>query len=128
MTHSAAVKPSALFRVVFPSLLVASLYVACGSESNSRSVAKTTEKPKATTQTATAIDGAAVFRLYCVTCHGADGKLGLNGAGDLTKSALTLEERVTQISKGKNMMTAFEEILSPEEIRAVAEFTLSLKK
>ena len=27
----------------------------------------------------------ALYRLHCATCHGADGKLGLNGAGDLTQ-------------------------------------------
>ncbi len=91
-------------------------------------MANTPEKQEATAQTAAPSDGAAVFRLYCVTCHGADGKLGLNGAGDLSKSALTLEERVAQISIGKNMMPAFEETLSPEEIQAAAQFTLSLKK
>lgn len=73
-------------------------------------------------------NGAAIYRQYCVACHGADGKLGLNGAGDLTMSKLTLEERIVQISKGKNMMAPFEEVLTPKEIKAVAEYTLRLKK
>lgn len=74
------------------------------------------------------LDGKAIFRKHCVTCHGADGMLGLNGAGDLTKSALTREARITQITNGKNLMTAFEGILSPEEIRAVAAYSETLKK
>lgn len=73
-------------------------------------------------------DGKQIFSRYCVVCHGADGKLGLNGAKDLTQSALNLEERITQIAKGKNLMTPFEELLSPAEIRAVAEYTLTLKR
>lgn len=73
-------------------------------------------------------DGSAVFRKYCVTCHGADGKLGLNGAKDLTQSTLTLDERLNIITHGKKLMTPFGELLSPEEIKAVAEYTLSLKK
>lgn len=73
-------------------------------------------------------DGKAIYRRHCVTCHGADGTLGLNGAGDLTKSVLPLEARVTQIAKGKNLMTAFEGILSSEEIRAVAAYSETLKK
>lgn len=73
-------------------------------------------------------DGKHIFSQYCVACHGADGKLGFNGAKDLSQSVLNLEERVTQIAKGKNLMTAFEDLLSPAEIRAVAEYTLTLKQ
>ncbi|MBK9337968.1 MAG: cytochrome c [Lewinellaceae bacterium] len=76
----------------------------------------------------TSPDGKALFRRHCVTCHGADGTLGLNGAGDLTKSARTQAERVVQITKGKNLMPAFEEVLTPEEIQAVANYTETLKK
>lgn len=71
-------------------------------------------------------DGQAIFRQYCVVCHGADGKLGLNGAKDLTVSALTLEERINIVANGKKLMTPFNEILSPEEIKAVAEYTQTL--
>jgi cytochrome c6 len=70
----------------------------------------------------------AVFRQYCITCHGSDGKLGLNGAKDLTVSPLTNEERINIITNGRKMMTPFKEVLSPEEILAVADYTLSLKK
>lgn len=72
--------------------------------------------------------GEAVYKKYCVLCHGLDGKLGLNGSKDLTISKLTLEERVVQVTKGKNTMTPFEGILSQEEIKAVAEYTMTLTK
>lgn len=72
--------------------------------------------------------GSGLYRQYCVGCHGADGTLGLNGARDLTQSALTLEERITQIANGKNMMTPFRDVLSAEEIQAVAEYTMGFKK
>jgi len=72
--------------------------------------------------------GKDIYRRHCNTCHGADGTLGLNGAGDLTKSALPLEARIAQIAKGKNLMTAFEGVLSSEEIRAVAAYSETLKK
>jgi mono/diheme cytochrome c family protein len=71
-------------------------------------------------------DGMAVFRQYCVTCHGADGKLGLSGAKDLAASTLTLEERLNIIANGKKVMTPFNEILTPEEIKAVAAYTQTL--
>ncbi len=72
-------------------------------------------------------DGMAIFRKYCIACHGADGKLGLNGAKDLTQTTLTLEERISLVTKGKNMMTPFGEILTQEEIRAVAAYTQTFK-
>jgi len=73
-------------------------------------------------------DGSAVFRKNCTTCHGANGSLGLNGAKDLSTSTLSLEERVNIITEGKKLMTPFGKLLSPEEIKAVAEYTISLKK
>ncbi len=72
--------------------------------------------------------GASVFKTHCQLCHGADGKLGLNGALDLTASALSLDERITVITKGRNTMLAYEATLSPEEIKAVAKYTIALKK
>ena len=63
----------------------------------------------------------------CQTCHGGNGKLGLNGAKDLTVSALTLEERVGIISNGRKLMASFKELLQENEIKAVAEFTMTLK-
>jgi len=73
------------------------------------------------------IDGEKIFRQNCVVCHGADGKLGVNGSKDLTVSELSSDERYAIISKGKGVMTAFENILSISEIKAVADYTLSLK-
>jgi len=67
-----------------------------------------------------------LFRTHCVTCHGADGKLGDNGAKDLTKSPLTLRERMVIIKEGKNVMTKFGDVLSKEEIEALAKYTLRL--
>jgi len=81
------------------------------------------ESPKGTT----AVDGQALYKKYCTLCHGVDGKLGLNGSKDITISKLTEPERVVQITKGKNTMTPFEGILSPEEIQAVAAYTMTLK-
>jgi len=74
-----------------------------------------------------AIDGKQLYKRNCITCHGIDGSLKLNGARDITQSKLTLGERVLLIRNGRNTMTAFEGILSPEEINAVAEYTFTLK-
>ncbi len=73
------------------------------------------------------IDGKHIFQKNCVLCHGSDGSLEMNGAKDLSKSTITLDQRITQITNGKNLMTPFKGILSEKEIAAVAEYTMSLK-
>lgn len=95
--------------------LFAGIILACGSAGADRSASSGPP------------DGESLYRKYCVLCHGADGKKGFNGAGDLTASTLTLEERVVLVREGKGMMTPFRELLSEEEIRAVSAFTLTLK-
>lgn len=72
-------------------------------------------------------DGAKVFKINCALCHGADGKLGANGSKDLTASPLSLEERIAIVTNGKGAMAAYGAILSKEDIKAVSEYTLSLK-
>ncbi len=74
------------------------------------------------------ISGAVVFKKYCQTCHGADGKLGLNGAKNLAVSILPLNQKIEIIANGKGVMTPFREILFAEEIKAVGEYTEELKK
>jgi mono/diheme cytochrome c family protein len=74
-----------------------------------------------------AADGAKLYKQYCIVCHGVDGKLGLNGSKDLTISTLTEAERIVQVTEGKNAMTPFKQVLSPEEIKAVVAYTFTLK-
>jgi mono/diheme cytochrome c family protein len=74
------------------------------------------------------VAGGAIFTQYCTICHGVDGKLGVNGAKDITGSALTKEERITLITNGKKTMTAFGGILNPDEIEAAALYSMSLGK
>jgi mono/diheme cytochrome c family protein len=69
-----------------------------------------------------------VFKQSCSVCHGLDGKLGANGSKDLTQSVLSIEEKINIITNGKGVMTAFGEILEPNEIAAVAKYTEQLKK
>jgi cytochrome c6 len=85
------------------------------------------EKDHSKDGTDATVDGAVIYKKYCILCHGADGKLGLNGSKDITASTLTKEERMVLITNGKNTMTPFGGILSKEEIEAVAEYTFTLK-
>jgi len=97
-------------------------------ESDADKIARRTAEAQKAGQITNAPDGMAIFRQNCVICHGADGRLGLNGAKDLSSSLVPIEERIQIITKGKNLMTPFGSILSPDEITAVANYTLSLKK
>jgi cytochrome c6 len=112
----------------FATALLLVVVLACQSPSDEISRRAEAARQKAGTAAAdSAPDGGAIFRKNCVTCHGTDGKLGLNGAKDLTRSELPAESRVAIITNGKNLMTPFKALLSPEEIQAVAAYTLTLK-
>jgi cytochrome c6 len=74
------------------------------------------------------MEGATIFRKNCVTCHGADGGLGMNGAANLSASILPLDERILVVTNGRRTMQAWSSMLSEAEIKAVAEYTLTLKK
>ena len=88
---------------------------------------KTEEAPVAESGVIDGINAKQIFKQSCAVCHGVDGKLGANGSKDLSQSILTIEEKVNMITKGKGVMVAFESILSPEEIKAVAKYTEQLK-
>lgn len=73
------------------------------------------------------LTGKVLFARNCVRCHGADGRAGLNGAHDLTKSNLNAFGRTYLVTKGLGKMPAFEEYLSPKEIEDVVAYSLTLK-
>ncbi len=72
--------------------------------------------------------GKPLYKQYCVTCHGADGKLGFSGAPDLTASVVGKEEAIVQVTKGKGLMTPFEGIMSEEEIENVVDYVITMRK
>lgn len=74
-----------------------------------------------------AMDGAKVYKLYCVSCHGTDGAMGFSGAPNLQKSVLSIDERILIITQGKGVMNAFKGILNQEEIENVAEYIETLR-
>ncbi|MCE9540387.1 MAG: cytochrome c [Bacteroidetes bacterium] len=77
---------------------------------------------------ANTLNGQELFNASCISCHGADGKLGLMEASDLSISTIDFAAKIEIIKNGKGAMTPFAEILSEEQIKAVAEYTESLKK
>lgn len=72
--------------------------------------------------------GERLYRSHCTLCHGGDGKLGINGAKDLTASVLTRAQMIAQVSTGKGAMAAYKNVLTAKEIEAVVDYTRSLGK
>lgn len=112
------------------------LMIACGGKEGSSSSASSDsasvseakkEAPAAATTSATNRKGKLVYKQYCVACHGADGKLGVSGAKDLSASTISLEERINQVTNGKGLMTPYKDILSEEQIKSVCEYIVELR-
>ncbi|MBK9983336.1 MAG: hypothetical protein IPP15_13235 [Saprospiraceae bacterium] len=77
-----------MYKLIISFILLA-FVIACASKESSSSGAPSVA------------EGEQVFKKYCILCHGADGKLGINGAKDLTVCKLTQEEREAQVKKEK---------------------------
>lgn len=73
------------------------------------------------------ISGLEIYKSRCVTCHGTDGKMGMNGAKNLPSSPLDVTQRIEVVTHGRNIMPGFKALMSEEEIKAVVEFTMTLK-
>lgn len=72
--------------------------------------------------------GFLLFKKHCVSCHGVDGRMGLNGAKAIPESTLSLEDRIKHITNGKGVMQPYRGVLSEAEIKAVAEYTFEVGK
>jgi len=108
--------------------LTALLIIACsnaGSNGEGDETAGTSSQP---TAAAASPNGEKIYKQYCVTCHGLYGDMGASGAYNLTESELAVEERVNVITNGRKTMSAFKNLLDEDEIQAVAEYTMELKK
>lgn len=68
-------------------------------------------------------EGKALYENNCVVCHGADGKLGISGSKDLSKTELDLAGINQIILQGKGMMPKAQ--LNQEQAEAVAQYVHS---
>jgi len=112
-------------RQLFVLALLAIFFVACGGPDDGAKKVTNTKKKK---PAAKKIDGSKIYKQYCVTCHGITGDMGASGAFDLTSTKLSLDEKISVITNGRNTMTPFKGLLSDAKIKAVAEYTETLKK
>jgi mono/diheme cytochrome c family protein len=67
-------------------------------------------------------EGRALYIQHCKLCHGVDGQMGGSGAANLAVSLLTVEEGIHVVTNGRNLMQAYKERLSAEEIDAVVRY------
>lgn len=102
--------------VAFISFIVVMLSISCSSNSNQES----TGEQK--------VSGYQIYKNNCRLCHGVDGRMGLNGAKPIPDSELSLEDRIKHIANGKGAMQPYKGILSEAQIKAVAEYTMTLGK
>jgi len=71
-----------------------------------------------------------LWKVRCTACHGLYGDMGTNGAANLKEVTSDLDYRINIITNGSEngVMTAFGEILDEDEIKALAEYTMSFNE
>jgi mono/diheme cytochrome c family protein len=109
-------------------LLLATIVFACGGGEDAPS-----EQPMAKTEKKAEkkeINAKKIWKVRCIACHGVNGDMGTNGAANLQEADSSLEYRIDMIKNGSEsgVMTAFGEILSEEEIEAMAKYTMAFNK
>ena len=116
-----------VMKKIFFILILTGLSFSCG---NSDKPPFETKKQPDTQNKETVVSSASGEELYaqkCTACHGDDGNLGVAGAKKIPASAMTQQERENIITNGKGTMPAFKDQISSEEIKKIAEYTLTLK-
>ncbi len=78
---------------------------------------------------AVVVDAAAVFAERCAGCHGADGGGGRGpqlSDGRAAANFPDIEDQIVVVTEGRGGMPSFGDRLTPDEIRAVVEFSRAL--
>jgi uncharacterized membrane protein SirB2 len=126
------------FRRMNKALAVLVIILLIGSyglaEMNKYSMVKRLELPKDIVTNVKAdnynalVHGRALYNGHCINCHGEDGKLGMSGANDLTRSVLNKKQVIYRINVGQYTMPGYADLFTEEEIEAVAEYAMSLRE
>lgn len=103
-------------RILF--VLTVVLAIGCGASA---------EQPS-TPSTVTSAEAQRLYVMKCSLCHGDQGKLMLAGAPDLSTSRMSLNDRIAYITYGKGTMPPQKDILTADEIKAVAVYIESFRK
>ena len=75
-----------------------------------------------------AVDGDALYSSRCASCHGQDGEGGIGPqlSGRVEQRFPDVDDQVAVVAGGRGGMPSFQGRLTPEEIRAVVDYTRSL--
>lgn len=98
------------------SLFISVTVFSCGNQSG-----------KTTDQNTQNFDPVRTFHQKCGVCHGRDGKMMASGSPDLTTSRFTKEEIISIVTYGKKTMPPQKDVLTPEQISAIADHVLTLR-
>jgi len=71
--------------------------------------------------------GKMLYQASCIGCHGADGKLGLSGAKDLSITTLTIDEQKAIIKNGKSPMPGYKD-LTDDQLNALVGYIGGFRK
>ncbi len=90
----------------------------------------TNEAPPTAAAAKPEIDAKRIWKIRCIACHGLYGDMGTNGAANLQDSDKSMEYRINIITNGSEngVMTAFGDILDEDEIKAMAQYTMDMRK
>ncbi len=69
-----------------------------------------------------------MFNANCAMCHGRKGDLGMSGAKNLVTSILERKEVIAMITNGKGAMMPYGTTLTKEQIEAVTDHVLTLRR
>ena len=107
-------------------LFLALIIVACGGGEDAPNESPATAKTEAKRD----INVKKIWKVRCIACHGIDGTMGTNGAANLQESDKDMAYRINIITNGSEngVMTAFGEILDEDEIKAMAQYTMDMRK
>jgi uncharacterized membrane protein SirB2 len=101
-------------------LAALSLLLITGSYGLAEVYTKRKAIPKDSTHPIASNDGKALYENNCVLCHGGDGKLGMSGAQDISKSQLDHAAMVDIILKGRGNMPPIR--VNDEQAIAIADY------
>ncbi|MCB2376426.1 cytochrome c [Hymenobacter sp. BT635] len=108
-----------------PFLLPAAVLLSLASACSSAPSSEPAEAPVAAAPVE--LPGKALYTQNCAVCHGPDGRKGLNGAHDLTKSNLNATGRVYMVTQGLGNMPSFKGQLTEAQIQQVVDYSLTLQ-
>lgn len=72
--------------------------------------------------------GEALYKQYCVRCHGTDGTKGFLGARNLQKSTLPDAAIIAHVQNGKGFMPSFRKKITGDQLDAVITYVKGLRK